>query len=358
MKLKHVYMKDGTVEEIPIFEDGEVRSLDFSDEIVPPTLEQRRAQLAQYDSTRAHAYREALGTFLVLGKRGLDDEQRSQTTTTTGGGFLIQEEYYRRFIATMQQQDQLLAVGTMITTPTGGALTVPVDDDVVIGETVNESGASTADAVTFDSISFVKCPKKGSKILRVPLELLQDAFTTFDSIIGPILARRVARAVAADAIATLITDSDVAVVAAGTSVILPSEVLDLMGSLDAAHSQVGAFLMNETTLTALKKFTANTSAYFPTMIGTDSAGRTTVFGKPVYSSPSMDSPGADKQPIAFGNLSRFYFRSVAGSLQLQRLDERYAEFGQAGFQIYWRCHGHLAKSASAPLPIRFLANHS
>lgn len=183
-------------------------------------------------------------------------------------------------------------------------------------------------------------------------------FTTFDDIISPILARRVARAVAADGIASLMADSDVSVTTAGQTVILPTEILDLMGSLDPAHSQVGAFLMNETTLTALKKFTAYMAGYYPNMIGANSAGRTTIFGKTVFSSPSMDSPGAGKKSVACGNLSRFYFRSVAGSLQLQRLDERYAEFGQCGFQTFWRCHGHLAKSASAPLPVRFLANHS
>jgi HK97 family phage major capsid protein len=271
---------------------------------------------------------------------------------------LILAKHNRKFITTMQQQDQLLAVGTMITTPTGAALTVPVDDDVVVGETVAESGASTADAVTFDAISFVKCPKKGSKILRVPLELLQDAFTTFDTIISPVLARRVARAVAADAIASLISDSDVAVTSAGVGAVTGPEILDLMGALDPSHSQVGGFLMNESTLTSIKKLTANTAGYFQAMVGTDAQGRATIFGKPVFSSPSMDSFGAGRKPICYGNLSRFYFRSVAGSLELQRLDERYAEFGQAGFQTFWRCQGRLAKSASAPLPVRFLANHA
>jgi HK97 family phage major capsid protein len=94
------------------------------------------------------------------------------------------------------------------------------------------------------------------------------------------------------------------------------------------------------------------------MIGTDSQGRETIFGKPVYSSPNMPSLGAGNKSVAFGNFSRFYVRTVAGSLVLQRYDERYAEYAQAGFQMFWRAQAAMAKSTNNPVPIRLLACHA
>ena len=158
----------------------------------------------------------------------------------------------------------------MVETPTGAAAVFPIDDDVVSGAIVAESAASTAGAVTFDAISFVKCPQTRSNIIRVPLELLQDAFTTFDTLVSPVLARRIARAISAAGVTSLIADSDVAVTAASTTAATAAEILDLMGSLDPAHSKVGGFLMNETTLTAIKKLTT-----YVGMVSTDAAGRAT-----------------------------------------------------------------------------------
>jgi HK97 family phage major capsid protein len=165
------------------------------------------------------------------------------------------------------------------------------------------------------------------------------------------------RSFAATAITRLLADADVAVTAASTTAVVPSEVLDLMAAVDPAHSRVGVFL-NEATLTTLRKFCAYTAGYYPNMIGTDSQGRETVFGKPVFSSPSMPALGAGAKVIAFGNFKRFYIRSVAGSLVLQRYDERYAEYAEVGFSMAWRAQAAMAKSTNNPVPVRLLACHS
>jgi len=146
--------------------------------------------------------------------------------------------------------------------------------------------------------------------------------------------------------------------AASPTAIVGTEILDLMGSVDPAHSRVGVFLMNETILTALKKLAANTAGKFLSMIGTDADGRSTLFGKTVYSSPSMPAATATLKPVAYGNFSRFYLRSVRGSLVLKRFDERYAEYAQVGFEMYWRAVGALAKSTNTPTPVKVLAMHA
>ena len=116
--------------------------------------------------------------------------------------------------------------------------------------------------------------------------------------------------------------------------------------------------MAEATLTSLKKQTAYTANNFPNMIGTDPQGNATLFGKVVYSSPSMPAIGASNTPIAFGNLNRFYLRTVARSLVLKSYPKRYAEYGQTSFEMFWRAQGTLVLSASAPVPVRLLQCHS
>lgn len=353
----HVAFREG--DEVPI-EERDFRS---NDDKKPLTRRQRRARISSLadmiERPRHDAAREAFETFLRDGLKGLTPEQRAQTTDSSGGGYLIQGAYERQFIETMKQYDPILDLGTMFTTPTGAAGDFPVDDDAVVGEVVAENATITQTDTTFASLPLAKCPKHSSKILRVPLELLQDAFTTFETVIAPILARRLARSVAATAIAKLVADADVGATTAAAGSVTGSEILDLMGVVDAEHAQVGSFLMNESVLTALKKQTSyGTAGNFPNMLGTDPEGRATLFGKPVYSSPSMASIGANAKIAAFGNFRRFYVRTVARSLVLQSFPERYAEYAQTAFTMFWRAQGALAKSTNTPVPVRLLQCHS
>lgn len=375
MKVKRTYdYEAGTCDEVRTPDDGEqveVRSLDLSDnepvemrqfdlsdEVKPPAMGERRKYLAHFDAQQAQAYLEAFVVYTRHGWRAMTDEQRAQGTVTSGGGYTIKKAFEKDFIAAMKQNDPIIDISTSFETPTGAAGNFPIDDDVLSGRIVAESGAATETDVTYGSLPLVKCPKHGSDIVRVPLEQLDDSFTTYDTLISPVLSRRLARSVAATAVTRLLADADVAVTAASTTAAVPSEIIDLMAAVDPAHSRVGVFLMNEVTLTTLRKFTAYTAGYYPNMISTDLQGRETIFGKPVYSSPPMPALGAGNKPIAFGNFKRNYIRTVAGSLVLQRYDERYAEFAQVGFQMFWRAQAAMAKSTNNPVPVRLLACHS
>lgn len=95
----------------------------------------------------------------------------------------------------MKQFDPLLDLGTQYQTPTGAARDFPLDDDVVVGGIVAESGTSAAVAITFGSLALDRCPQHRSNLIRASLELLEDAFATFDTLIQPVLARRLARSV-------------------------------------------------------------------------------------------------------------------------------------------------------------------
>ena len=84
MKLKRVYKEDGSVEEVQTLEDGE---LDFSDEIVPLTMDERRRQINDFEMTVRNERAENFRRYLELGPDGID-ETRAQTTVTSGGVIL------------------------------------------------------------------------------------------------------------------------------------------------------------------------------------------------------------------------------------------------------------------------------
>ncbi|MGH9636983.1 MAG: phage major capsid protein, partial [Candidatus Angelobacter sp.] len=64
-----------------------------------------------------------------------------------------------------------------------------------------------------------------------------------------------------------------------------------------------------------------------------------------FFSPSLDVN------ICFGDLSRF-IRRVA-MVEVKSYAERYAEYGQVGFEGFMRCDGHLLRTDNAA-PIKYL----
>ena len=67
-----------------------------------------------------------------------------------------------------------------------------------------------------------------------------------------------------------------------------------------------------------------------------------LFDAPIYLSPSMPAMTTGLKPVAFGDLSRFLRREVRNSLMTKVYVERYAEFGQVGYEGFWRVDGLLA----------------
>jgi len=61
-----------------------------------------------------------------------------------------------------------------------------------------------------------------------------------------------------------------------------------------------------------------------------------------------------EKPILFGNLSYFVRREVIGGMQVKVFVERYAEYGQVGYESYFRTDGLLAAAANAPAPVKYL----
>ena len=343
-------------------DDGEPleeRSLDFSDEIVPPTMDERRRMLNAFEVKDRNEKSENFRRYLELGPDGID-ETRSQTTVTTGGGYVVDEQFSRTFDTTTKQYDQLFDVSTRVVTARGGPFQYPVDNDSAQAAAVvleNQASATNVDVI-FDNVAFAKCPNWRSGMIRCPIELVQDSAFPLVAVLAGIFARRFARGVGAAFVTALLAAADAGVTSASPTALTGDEILDLVASVDPAFMNSGAFMMNPTTLVYLQKLKATSGGEYLVESGTDAQGFPTIFSRRVYCSPSYATIAGDAKVISFGDHTKFISREVRNSLAVKTYVERYAEYGQVGYEAHWQIQGNLAKSSAGPLPVRLLQCHS
>jgi HK97 family phage major capsid protein len=63
--------------------------------------------------------------------------------------------------------------------------------------------------------------------------------------------------------------------------------------------------------------------------------------------PRSNSPDTGNKSIYFGDFSRLVVRRVQSATRVERLGERWAEFGMIGFQAHVRASAVVAKTSGA-----------
>lgn len=116
--------------------------------------------------------------------------------------------------------------------------------------------------------------------------------------------------------------------------ITPDSVLALPFQVKSGYISNGRYLLNRTSLWKIRAFkdpVTGTYLWQPAMgFGAD-AYPATICGFPYTLCPDLDDPGEDKYPILFGDFMRGYRIVDRVPFSIQRLSEKYAEFGQVGF---------------------------
>jgi HK97 family phage major capsid protein len=83
--------------------------------------------------------------------------------------------------------------------------------------------------------------------------------------------------------------------------------------------------------------------------------RPTILGYPYVINQDMAVMAANAKSILFGDFSYYLIREVQ-DLRVLRLDERYADYLQAGFLAFVRTDGLLANAGGTNAPIKYYAN--
>jgi HK97 family phage major capsid protein len=122
-------------------------------------------------------------------------------------------------------------------------------------------------------------------------------------------------------------------------------ILDLIYALPSEYRRNGTFLMNRNSTLECRKLKNNQNDYLwqPSY----AAGQPpTLCGFPVLEAPDFPDPANASCPICFGDFRRGYLIVDRIGLDIQRLVERYIEFGTIGFLARKRVGGQVVDDAA------------
>lgn len=270
-----------------------------------------------------------------------------QIGTDSEGGYLVPDEYQRTLIDALQEQNIFRQLAHVITT-TSGERKIPVVASHGTASWIDEEGSypETDDAFNQVSIGSFKL----ATMIKVSEELLNDS--AFD--VAAYIAREFARRIGAAEEEAFFTGNgtgkptgilaatggaQTGATAASTSAITMDEVMDLFYSLRAPYRRNAVFIMNDSTVKALRKIKTGTGEYLwqPSV----KAGEPdTILNRPVYTSSFMPAIASAAKTILFGDLGYYWVADRQGR-SFKRLNELYAPTGQVGFLSSERVDGKL-----------------
>jgi HK97 family phage major capsid protein len=263
------------------------------------------------------------------------------------GGYLAPDEFQKTLIEALEEQNIFRRLAKSITTSSGDRK-IPVVASKGAASWIEEGAAYPESDDTFGQISIGAF--KLATMIKVSEELLNDSVFDIASYVAREFGRRIGSAEEEafftgngtgkpTGILNATGGAGVGVTTAGATAITMDEVMDLFYSLRAPYRRSAVFLMNDSTVKALRKLKNGNGDYIwqPSVIANTPD---TILGKPVYTSAFMPAIAAGNKTMLFGDLSYFWVADREGR-SFKRLNELYAATGQVGFLSSERVDGKL-----------------
>ena len=280
---------------------------------------------------------------------GLDPVVKNalQVGTDTEGGYLVPDEFERTLVEALEEENIFRTLANVITTASGDRK-IPVVASKGTASWIDEEGAIPESDDSFGQVS-IGAYKLGTMI-KVSEELLNDSVFQLEPYISREFARRIG---SKEEEAFFIGDgsgkptgilaatggAQLGVTTAGSTAITLDEVLDLFYSLKAPYRNKSVFIMNDSTVKAIRKLKDGQGQYLwqPSIqAGTPD----TILNRPLYTSSYVPAIAAGAKTIAFGDFSYYWVADRQGRV-FKRLNELYAVTGQVGFVATQRVDGKL-----------------
>jgi HK97 family phage major capsid protein len=264
-------------------------------------------------------------------------------------------------------------------TATGAVLPFPTNNDTGNeAATLAENTQANEVAITLGQQTF-GAYKYTSNIVKVSLELLQDSAFDLDAYLTDLFGIRFGRGYEAafttgagggsapTGILTALNTLDLPEIIAqgsnansgnagdtGANSIGTVDLTELEHSVDPSYRRRGKWMFHDQTLRQLKQLLDKFGRpiWLP---GIAVNAPDTLYGYPYVINQSMPQIAPNAVTILFGDLQKFVIRKVR-DMQLIRLVERYADFGQVGFIAFSRVDSNLVDAGTHP--IQQLIQHS
>jgi len=278
-------------------------------------------------------------------------------STGPGGLFGVPNEMMRPLEVALLTFGGMRQVATIIRTDTGATLPIPMTNDTTnVGEIVAENTTVSSQDLALTQLN-LGAYKYSSKMVLVSVELMQDNAINLATFLGEALGTRIGRITNNHWTTGTGTGQPMGIVTAATvgktsatsqqTTILVDDLIDLEHSVDPAYRTGAKMMMHDNTLKAIKKLkdSQGRPLFLP---GVATGTPDTVLGYPFQINQSMGALGTTVKSILFGALDKYLIRDVRG-IELLRLDERFAEFGQVAFLAFARFDGNLMNAGTNPV---------
>ena len=270
-----------------------------------------------------------------------------QVGTDSEGGYLVPDEFERTLVQALEEENIFRQLAKVIQTSSGDRK-IPVVATKGTASWIDEEGAFVESDDAFSQVS-IGAYKLGT-LIKVSEELMNDSIFDLESYISAEFAHRIG---AKEEEAFFTGDgsgkplgilaasggAETGVTAASATAITADELMDLFYSLKAPYRKNAVWVLNDSTIKAIRKLKDNSGQYLwqPSLVaGTPD----TILGRPVKTSAFMPAIGASQKTIAFGDFQYYWIADRQGR-SFRRLNELYAANGQVGFLGTQRVDGKL-----------------
>lgn len=288
----------------------------------------------------SNAYKEDFGRHL-RGKTPIHNVLSE--STDADGGYLVPEEFERDIVTGLDAANVIRSIAKVITTQNDRKIPISVGHSVATWTA--ENAAFTESNPTFGQKEIDAY--KLTDLIRISVELLQDAAFPLEQYIANEFAR--AFGIAEEQAFCVGTGSGqptgiftasggtVGVTAAANNAITADELINLVYALKAPYRRNAKFLMNDATISAIRKLKDGNGVYLwqPSLQAGESDK---LLGYDLYTSPYAPTMAAGAYTVAFGDFQNYWIGDRAGRT-VQRLNELYATNGQIGYVATERVDG-------------------
>lgn len=286
------------------------------------------------------------------------------TGTNTEGGYTVQTEVAASVLEALKAYGGMRAISDVFSTAQGNPMNWPTSDGTSEeGEIVDENASATDADATF-GVKSLPVYKYSSKVITVPVELLQDSNVDIEAFVRARLATRLGRitnkhfttGTGSSQPNGVVTAATVGVTAANASsqvtAVTFDSLVDLQHSVDPAYREAGncRFMFNDATLKSIRKIKDGSGR--PIFVpgyetGNPGGAPDRLLGDPITINQSVAAMAASAKSILYGDFSHYKIRDVMG-VELQRYtDSAYAKKGQVGFLAWLRSGGNLVDVGGA-----------
>lgn len=279
-------------------------------------------------------------------KNYYDVQNALQVGTDSEGGYLAPDEFENTLVESLTEESFFRSLANVITTSSGDRK-IPVVASKGTASWIDEEGAypESDDAIGQVSIGAFKL----ATMIKVSDELLNDSVFNIESYIAKEFARRIGTK---EEEGFLVGDgkgkptgifnatggAQDGVTTSGTNISF-DDVMDLFYSLRSPYRKNASFIMNDSTVKAIRKLKDSNGHYLwqPSLTaGTPD----TILNCPVSTSIFVPEIASGTKVMSFGDYKYYWIADRQGR-SFKRLNELYAATGQVGFLASQRVDGKL-----------------